>query len=102
MAFVVVWEFRVRPERLGEFTSIYGADGDWARLFARADGFLGTHLMRDESSPVRFMTIDRWRDATSYEAFQWRHRTDYEALDKQCAPMIEDERRVGTYETIGR
>ena len=102
MAFVVVWEFRVRPARVTEFISLYNADGAWAKLFARGDGFLGSHLMRDESVAERFVTIDRWRDATSYEAFQWRHQKDYDALDARCAPLIEQEARVGTFETVGR
>ena len=102
MAFVVVWEFRVRPAHVTEFVRLYNAEGEWAKLFARGDGFLGTHLMRDESSPARFVTIDRWRDSTSYEAFQWRHQQDYAALDARCAPLIETETRFGTFETIGR
>lgn len=102
MAFVVVWEFRVRPARVDEFITLYNAEGEWAKLFARGDGFLGSHLMRDESAATRFVTIDRWRDATCYEAFQWRHQQDYAALDARCAPLIEHEERLGTFETIGR
>jgi len=100
MAFVVVWEFRVRPAKVGEFVKLYNTDGEWAKLFARGEGFLGTHLMRDESSPLRFVTIDRWRDATCYEAFQWRHQKDYEALDARCAPLMEHQARTGTFQTI--
>jgi quinol monooxygenase YgiN len=102
MAFVVVWEFRVRPARVGEFVKLYNADGEWAKLFARGDGFLGTHLMRDESAETRFVTIDRWRDATCYEAFQWRHQKDRDALDRLSAPMIERRDRTGTFQTVGR
>ena len=102
MAFVVVWEFRVRPARVSEFVALCNADGEWAKLFARGEGFLGTHLMRDESSPVRFVTIDRWRDSTSYEAFQWRHQKDYAALDARCAALVEHEERIGTFDTLGK
>ncbi|HEX5216668.1 MAG TPA: antibiotic biosynthesis monooxygenase family protein [Vicinamibacterales bacterium] len=102
MAFVVVWEFRVRPAHVGEFVKLYGGEGEWAQLFARGEGFLGTHLMRDESSPSRFVTIDRWRDATCYEAFQWRNQKDYDALDARCAALVEREERIGTFETLGR
>ena len=65
MAFVVVWEFRVRPDRTDEFVKSYSPGGAWAKLFERGDGFLGSHLMRDESTPTRFITIDRWRDASA-------------------------------------
>ena len=102
MAFVLVWEYRVRRERLAEFVSLYSADGAWATLFSKGEGFLGSHLMRDESSPARYMTIDRWRDATCYEAFQWRHQKEYDALNQRCAPLLAHEQRVGTFQTLGR
>lgn len=102
MAFVVVWDFRVRKERVTEFEKIYSAEGDWVRLFERGDGFLGSHLMRDESSPVRFMAIDRWRDSTAYEAFHWRFQKEYDALNQRCAGLLDQEIRVGTFETLGR
>ena len=41
MAFVVVWEFRVRPVCVNEFVKLYNGEGEWAKLFARGEGFLG-------------------------------------------------------------
>jgi len=46
---VIVWEFRVKSGHEGEFERIYGPGGDWARLFGRADGFLGIELLRESS-----------------------------------------------------
>jgi len=41
---VIVWEFHVRAGRETEFEAVYGATGDWARLFARSPDFIGTEL----------------------------------------------------------
>ncbi len=42
---VIVWEFQVKPERLGEFCAAYGPGGEWAMLFRLADGYEGTDLL---------------------------------------------------------
>ena len=59
--FVRIWKDDVATEREAEFVQAYGADGDWARLFALSDGYLGNlafHTGRENSSlpqrrPVR-------------------------------------------------
>ena len=67
--YVCLWEFRVKGERVGEFERAYGPEGDWVRLFRRADGYLGTELLRDAGEPGRFITVDRWRSRKDYESF---------------------------------
>jgi len=49
--------------RRTEFELRYGPRGAWAVLFGRAQGFLGTQLLRDEATPGRCLTIDRWQSA---------------------------------------
>jgi len=46
---VILWEFLVKPGREKEFERIYGPEGDWARLFARAEGYVRSDLLRDLS-----------------------------------------------------
>jgi hypothetical protein len=46
-SYVSLWEFRVNSGFVSEFKKAYGPDGDWARLFHRAGGYLGTELLRD-------------------------------------------------------
>jgi len=38
----ILWSFQTDPARIAEFEQAYGPDGDWARLFRRGAGFLGT------------------------------------------------------------
>ena len=49
--FEIVWEYEVRPEKVEAFEALYGPEGDWARLFRRADGYVETRLFRDTARP---------------------------------------------------
>ena len=46
MNYVRTWRFRTAAGRQDEFEKAYGPDGDWAQLFHRGDGYLGTELVR--------------------------------------------------------
>jgi hypothetical protein len=50
-AFVVLWEFQVKPEAIPTFEKIYGPDGAWAELFRQIPDYLGTELIRDLDHP---------------------------------------------------
>ena len=61
--YTILWEFRVPPERCARFEAAYAADGLWAQLFARSEGFIAVELLRGtESGPEcsgRYVTVDR-------------------------------------------
>lgn len=97
----IVWEFRVRAGREREFEERYSASGDWARLFARSDGYRGTTLMKDAARPDRYLVIDVWRDAAAFAAFKAVHGAEYAALDRECEALTEAEVPVGTFEPLG-
>lgn len=92
----VLWEFMVHPDHESEFRRCYGPKGEWARLFARAPGYLGTELLQDRLDPLRYLTIDRWRSEADYAAFREQFATDYAALDNRCAYLRVAENHVGT------
>lgn len=94
---VLVWEFRVPAAHREEFERRYGPAGDWARLFARGEGYLGTQLLRDAADPGRYLTLDRWRSAADWEAFRAAHAADYAALDAMCEALTTDERALGAH-----
>lgn len=87
-----VWTYEVPPDGVDRFVRAYGPDGDWARLFARADGYAGTELFRSEGSGTRFLTVDRWRDEASWAAFLGRWSADYRALDVALGPLTTAQR----------
>jgi heme-degrading monooxygenase HmoA len=98
--YVIIWEYRLRQERVDEFERIYGESGAWAELFQKGSGYLGTDLLRDSSDPDRYLTIDRWASLTDYESFHSTWKTEYETLDAQCEGLTERETTLGEWETI--
>jgi heme-degrading monooxygenase HmoA len=96
--YVYVWEFLVRPERVAAFERTYGPNGEWAALFGRAPGYLGTLLLRDASHAHRYLTIDRWRSEEDYQQFREHYAAEYRAIDERSETMTLQERSLGTYE----
>ena len=94
---VIVWEFRVKAEARAAFERAYGSDGDWARLFRRAAGYLGTELLRDAADSARYLTIDRWSSPAAFDDFRRDFAQEYEETDRRCAELTESETRVGIF-----
>ncbi len=91
------WAFQVPPEQEAAFRAAYGPSGDWACLFRRGEGYLGTTLLQDADRPGRYLTLDRWTCAEAHDAFLARHRADYETLDRRCERLTDDEQNLGTF-----
>jgi 8-oxo-dGTP diphosphatase len=96
-AHVILWEFRVRPGSESAFEAAYGSEGDWAMLFRRAPGYLGTELLRAPDAG-RYVTIDRWVSSAAFEAFRDAHRPDYEDLDRRCSELTIAETPLGKFD----
>src|SRR5208283_2581720 len=75
---VIVWEFVPKADCEAEFARIYGPGGQWAALFQRAPGFLGTELLRDEKRPERYVTVDRWASEAAFRQFRVQFGEQYE------------------------
>ena len=98
--FHVLWEYRVAEDRREQFERLYAPDGDWARLFQQSSDFLSTTLLHDAAVPSRYLTIDRWQDAGSYNRFLEEHALQYGELDRQGESLTEYELKVGTFESV--
>src|SRR5262245_34633956 len=94
---VVIWEFTVDEAARTDFERHYGPQGSWAALFGRAEGFLGTQLLRAASTPDRYLTIDRWLSPEAYASFRDEFAAEYVALDRQCELLTRAERPIGTF-----
>lgn len=68
-----------------EFELAYGAQGDWARLFAAGEGYRGTQLLRDHADPLRYLTLDFWSSREAHDGSRGQHRSEYELLDARAA-----------------
>jgi heme-degrading monooxygenase HmoA len=94
---VILWEFQPRAGREAEFEQAYGADGEWAKLFALNDGFRGTELLK--SATGTYLTIDHWTSADAFAEFQRQWHAEYEALDRRMESLTQRERSIGQYES---
>jgi heme-degrading monooxygenase HmoA len=96
--FEIVWEYEVRTEQAAAFEALYGPDGDWARLFRQADGYVETRLFRDTARPTHYLTVDRWLSRAAYEAFAQTAGPAYAALDLRGEELTVREHRLGTFD----
>jgi heme-degrading monooxygenase HmoA len=95
--YVVMWEFRVRLEMVERFENAYGQNGQWARLFTPAEGYLATELVRDVQAAGRYVTLDFWKSREAYEDFRERHQAEYKAVDLECEALTESEVELGAF-----
>jgi heme-degrading monooxygenase HmoA len=93
----IIWEFTVKEEHIQKFISAYRSNGDWANLFQRAQGYLGTELLRSSHEPNIFLTVDRWESASCYDRFQERFSAEYKKLDAQLENYTSSEKKIGVF-----
>ena len=98
--FVYVWEYIVKAEKKSAFERIYGADGDWANLFNRDAGYLGTELHQDISNNLRYLTVDYWVSKKARDNFREKFSVEFERLDEKCESLTEREIFLGDFEGL--
>lgn len=99
-SYLVVWQFRPRPEAEQRFKEAYGPHGSWARLFARAEGFIRTELNRDLKDAGRYLTLDFWVSKDAYESFRASHVAEYSAIDQECGDLTAEEKFLGEFARV--
>ncbi len=94
---IIIWEYKVLEEHVPKFLVAYSANGDWAKLFQRAKGYLGTELLRSACETNTFLTIDRWNSATDFDDFQARFGAEYNNLDAEFEGWTSSEKKLGIF-----
>lgn len=97
--YIIVWEFIVRAEHGDEFESVYGSNGEWARLFAASAGYRQTQLLRDLSDPLRYVTLDFWVSRAAHDRFRQEQAEEYNVLDERCKRLTVTENKLGEFES---
>jgi heme-degrading monooxygenase HmoA len=100
MAFVIAWEFVIKPGAEERFEHVYGPEGDWAQLFRRAAGYVRTELLRDIANVRRYLCLDYWDSEDAFERFQLQWGREYKALDAECEALTEAETPLGSFEAV--
>lgn len=94
---MVVWEFRIRDTKRRAFERAYGPHGNWAKLFRKGKGYLGTELIRDEQQPGRYLTLDFWKSRKDCESFKKQNWKTYQSIDQKCAALTTNESEIGHF-----
>lgn len=98
MTHVRLWRFEVPEETEERFVSAYRSDGDWARLFAAAPGFIRTELWRDGDGI--YLTADHWQSVTDFGAFQASFGEEYRRLDAELEGIAGIETFLGAFDLL--
>ena len=98
MTHVRLWKFEVPPETEDRFLATYRSDGDWAKLFASAPGFIRTELWSDGDGI--YLTADHWESVTAFEAFQAALGDDYRRLDAELEGIAGIETFIGAFDIV--
>jgi heme-degrading monooxygenase HmoA len=93
--FVAVFLYEVEPAGAEAFEAAYGSDGEWARFFARGEGYAGTELWR--GSEGRYLLIDRWASEAAYEVFLRAHSAEYRRRSDEAERLYVSEQSLGRY-----
>jgi heme-degrading monooxygenase HmoA len=96
--FLALWEFEVKPGCEERFQTVYGAEGEWVRLFRGDPSFIETRLLKDPAAENKFVTVDFWESREAYESFKELNHAAYMAIDKQCESLTVSERCLGNFE----
>ena len=94
----VVFSYEARDA--DEFEQSYGPTGEWAEFFRGARGYVGSELLRDVEQPGRYMVIDRWESAETYNDFIATHRHEYMRRSDELAFLYVQELRFGSFESV--
>lgn len=96
--FIRVWRFRATSGKEAEFERFNGPDGEWARLFEKAPGYLGTRLRPVKRSPGEYEVIDYWDSRAAWDAFRRDSSDAYERLDREAESLTTEETLVSEQE----
>lgn len=93
--YIIVWKYRVDPNRRQEFLSAYGREGRWVNFFRRSDEFLSTELFEDAEESNIFLTLDMWKSRESYDSFRDQNAEEYGEIDRECEALTLSEVKIG-------
>jgi heme-degrading monooxygenase HmoA len=81
------------------FVAAYKSDGDWARLFGSAPGFIRTELWRNANGD--YLTADHWESLQAFEQFQQTQGDEYRRLDAELEGVAGVETFIGAFDLAG-
>lgn len=94
----IFFRYRVHPSQARAFEHAYGAQGPWAKLFARHPGYRRTRLFRHKDDPAIYVAVQVWETKADWDAFREAGAEEWKRLERQLALLKIEERLLGYYE----
>lgn len=98
MTHLRLWKFEVPAESEDRFVAAYRGDGDWAKLFATAEGYVRTDLWR--AGTAVYLTADYWATVEDFERFQATQGDEYRRLDAELEGVAGAETFIGAFDLV--
>jgi heme-degrading monooxygenase HmoA len=96
---VIALVFLYETRDAESFEAAYGPGGEWAQFFGGHRGYIGTELLRDVEEPGRYVVVDRWESAETYNDFLDANRDEYMRRSDEMSFHYVQELRFGTFES---
>ena len=96
--FAYIWQYTVPDAHKDEFLRAYGPDGEWVKLFSKAQGYVETVLLRDAEDSERYVTIDYWESKIARDRFRKKYSAEFATLDEECEAFTQKEEFIGDFE----
>ena len=93
--FIILWKFRTKKGREGEFERAYGKSGDWVRFFKKGKGYIKTEFYQDTNG--EYLTVDEWASKEAFKEFKQSFRKEYQELDRKFESLTEIETHIGSF-----
>src|SRR4051812_30908879 len=96
----VVFEYEAEEGGADAFARAYGPEGEWARFFDGAGGYLGTELWTSLEEAGRFLVVDRWESAEAHDGFLDANREEYERRSREAVSLYRSETLIGSFQRV--
>lgn len=98
--FCILWRFKPLPHQVAAFEAAYAPQGAWGTLFSRAEGYLGTDLLKARDDSGAYITVDRWESDQAYWRFRQRFHAQYSELDMRMEGLTLEETFLGQFDGL--
>lgn len=92
--YVIVWEYKVKPENREKFEKAYGPEGSWANFFRKSEHYRGTCLFKSEKASDAYLLLDFWNTKEAYDHFKSTQADRYQQLSHQLQDVYQEEVKV--------
>lgn len=93
----IICEYKVKPNQVETFESVYAKPGDWQRLFKKSKAFKKREFVVKDQENHLYLTIDTWKSLPQYESFMEQYQKENQRLTLKYKPLIIYKNEIGIF-----